>query len=188
MNKKHLKLICIIFAVICVLSACSSNKFERGTWEGIDYVNRFLGLKLQLKPGWNRISDDAVAEIAGANTEKSICDLCINDTNTGSRIIITVENLAEYEGYEDLNEKQYLDIIKQNLLNNGGQQYLYKTDIQAMLADEKYEVMAASIEESNIMQVFCARRIGNYMCLVNGTYNKAYESYFYSIFDSFEKP
>ena len=156
-----------------------NTNFVRGEWTDNLYVNEFLNLKFTLPEGWNKASDEEIAEMMGLATEfaagdssystayndaKNVYDMVAQDTTNGTNIIVMAENLALSVGGTSYDEKAYADTVSQQLAAQENLDYTFAEEPSEISIDgETYLILKATLYDGQMCQNYLMRRVGKYM-------------------------
>lgn len=155
----------------------------RGTWNKGVYTNNFLGLSYKLQEGWVAATDAEIlalmgvgAELVGQQdileqilaTQQTIYDFYVTNTNTGSSMQITFENLSLTIGGLSYSERDYANAVTQQLQNVAGMTYTFGAYENITLADKTFLKVPATVAYSGIsmQQHYYIYKKGNYMCCI----------------------
>lgn len=193
--KRHLALFLAIVTALAVLSGCGQkqqtevvdNNFKRGGYSNGVYTSAFSGMSISFPEGWVVETGDELLDIAllppeEAATDKNvgnlrkIQDMIATSADASSEIVITYENLSEVKDAETITEKTFLEELKES------QPYVDEDDPElacykmgevgtvTMGGAEFAVITSETLDDSGIKRAYCARKIDNYMLVVNFTY------------------
>ncbi len=193
--KRHLALFLAIVTALAVLSGCGQkqqtevvdNNFKRGAYSNGVYTSAFSGMSISFPEGWVVETGDELLDIAllppeEAATDKNvgnlrkIQDMIATSADASSEIVITYENLSEVKDAETITEQIFLEELKET------QPYVDEDDPElacykmgevgtvTMGGAEFAVITSETLDDSGIKRAYCARKIDNYMLVVNFTY------------------
>lgn len=193
--KRHLALFLAIVTALAVLSGCGQkqqnevvdNNFKRGAYSNGVYTSAFSGMSISFPEGWVVETGDELLDIAllppeEAATDKNvgnlrkIQDMIATSADASSEIVITYENLSQVKDADTITEKIFLEELKET------QPYVDEDDPElacykmgevgtvTMGGAEFAVITSETLDDSGIKRAYCARKIDNYMLVVNFTY------------------
>lgn len=175
-----------IFALVLIvalgaLAGCSkAPALERGTWNDDVYTNTFSGVTYTLLEGWVAATDEEIksvmntgAEAAGIDEStmdianlKVVYDAFVADQLTGTNIIFSFENLKLSIGGTGMDEKEYVEAVKSQLVSVGDISYTTGDEYEKDVCGEQWYVLETKPDTGNMEQYYLVRRVGNYMASI----------------------
>lgn len=204
MKKKLLLIVSIVAICIACFSACGkkdeSNNNIRGAWKDNVYTNDFIDLTFNLPDKWTYATDEEMNNVFQSTNEvveesdkvfmeiseiKSLNEMMAQNVYSGSNVIIVYENLSMSVGGSKMTEEQYLDVVKSQLEAVETFNYKLGEASKEKIGNNEYVTLKASIEGTEIVQLYYIRKIDNYMVNIIVTSSNNAES-IDSIMENFE--
>lgn len=185
------RVLCILLFLLCIIfSGCDSmmmfnqpaKKLARGTVEGNVYKSEYAQLSFSPPEGWEYASDEEVAEIMGLTSDmladsdlklnqemlkkRTIYDVMVQNTATGSNVIVMYENLALVVGGTKFTEEQYYESVKSQLDTAQVYRCVYSDITEESLCGNQYKSLCVEIPDYNAFQYFYIRKVDKYMLCV----------------------
>ena len=148
----------------------------RGTIIGDVYTNASMGITFTKGDSWEYYSDAQLSELMGTTTEMmgldyeqllkntgSIYDMMVVDNNTGSNVLVMVEDL-QASGSGGMSESAYLDNL-QNMLQSTGIDYSFGGRTQTSICGKTYYSLNANSNQygMDMEQVYYVRIVDDYV-------------------------
>lgn len=151
-------------------------EISKGKWEDNVYTSEFAGLKFKLPEGWNRSTDEEIAEVMNLGKEvledeglysskitqlTTVYDMMAKNPTTNGSIAIMMEKTSAKETLYANSLKKQLEAVTQMKYNIG--EFSEKT-----ICGNKYTVVPATINVSGqqIFQNYYIRSVGDYMVAI----------------------
>lgn len=178
-------LIPILIAVVLVCTRCTKKDIDeteqekgekivaisRGEWKDNQYNNKFLELKYNLPEGWNKYSEEQIAQLMNVDLEmleeqpKKIDELAekqevyvmeTNDPSTGANVMIMFKKVAP-----EITAEYYLDNLKKQLDNTKG----YETGriYTETISGKEYKALNSKMDDFGMEQVYYVKKQENYI-------------------------
>ena len=126
----------------------STAKFDRGQWEGEQYINNFADIKFNLPEGWEKASDEDIAKLMNVGSEflnedqqkfaelaeqTTVYGMVVNDPVTRANVMISIE-----KPILKLTPESYLTSVKQQLEIVEAMEYEVGEQFTTEIAGDKY--------------------------------------------------
>ena len=178
------KILALTLAVVTVLLlvGCQQPKISRGTIEGDDYTNEFLGFTFTKPSTWKYYSDEEIAATVNLSVDKllgenfkdalennpSVYDMMVSDKRTGTNINVGYENLSKTLSTRITVEK-YVDELKKQLDSVSGMDVTFPTKYDTVkLGNSEFTkvVCRVSVSGASMAQVYYLQKKSGYMAFI----------------------
>ena len=177
MKKKKLYLLVgFLICFLVILSGCDNAKKQnegtnnemitpevpKGEWNGSEYTNSFLGIKIKLPEGWKKYSESELEQIVGTKTSNVHYFVAIyNDQNCSIQIMgdrITT----------DYSKEQYITGLKEGLKSVETINYNILPEENIKIANQDFICVTTTVEVSGykISQKYFVNKIDDYMVTI----------------------
>lgn len=131
-------------------------KLTRGEWQGNKYTNNYAGVKFNLPEGWEKYSDEQIAQIMNIGVEAlnedqqdmaklleqtALYGMVVNDPTTGANVMIMIE-----KPILTVTPEYYLSNVKQQLEAVEGIKYEFDEPYKTKLGNQEYYRLDAETE------------------------------------------
>ena len=157
------------------LNARNDKAISLGSWENDVYTNDFLNLRYTKKEGWERYSDEQIAELLDVGSEylsdnnkymtevaklTTVTYLMASDPNTNSNVILMTEKTA----IAGIDVNKYLSTLKTNLSSNENLNYEFEDIKKQTINGVSYTVLEAKVSTNgvNMFQKYYVRKQDKY--------------------------
>lgn len=154
----------------------AKKEISKGKWEGNVYTSEFADLKFTLPEGWNRSTDEEIAEVMNLGKEvledeglysskitelTTVYDMMAKNPTTNGSIAIMMEKT-------NVKETLYANSLKKQLESVTQMKYNIGEITETTISGNKYTVVPATINVSGqkIFQNYYIRSVGDYMVAV----------------------
>lgn len=177
--KKASSIVLIIVLLSITLTGCSES-FTRGVWKDNVYESTFTKLSFTLPDGWSASTDAEIAEQMDISIDpdenasefmkeilkkQNIIDMMCMNATTKSSIILMFENLA-VSGNKKMTVEEYANVLKDQLATQSANGFSYNIDdvlSEKTIRNNTYNVLSATIGDTNASQHYLMRKEGNYI-------------------------
>ena len=143
------------------LNARNDKAISLGSWENDVYTNDFLNLRYTKKEGWERYSDEQIAELLDVGSEylsdnnkymtevaklTTVTYLMASDPNTNSNVILMTEKTA----IAGIDVNKYLSTLKTNLSSNENLNYEFEDIKKQTINGVSYTVLEAKVSANGV--------------------------------------
>lgn len=147
--------------------------FSRGEWKDNQYRNDFAKIKFNLPEGWEKATDEEIAnlmnigvealnedqqKLAELSAKNTLYGMVANDPNSGANIMITLEKPTL-----KVTPEYYLSSVKQQLEAVESIKYTVGEAYNKDIAGNKYVVADAKVSGYPIEQSYYIRAEGDYI-------------------------
>ncbi len=180
-QRKIFGIILFLFTVM-LISGCSKKeekKFSIGTWNDNVFENTWLNMKLEINNDWSLATDDEISELMGVGTEylnelkgtnnkaletaaklKTIYGFLAYSPDATNSIQLMYENLAKTLGGTKYSEKEYLDVVKEQLPQ---EQFELVDESTIEIAGKTFYTMEFSVYDGALIQRYLSYKLDKYM-------------------------
>lgn len=153
------------------------------------FVNETFGISFPLTKDMDRLDDLEVLEVLGADTDsmeegevvsaKEMEDalegvlydaVFFLDKGTSSNITVSYENMDVTMDGDYLDERHFAGLLKDDLEQQSPGMYKIKSQKTVVIGDVQYLRVDLEMKESELKEIFCCRRVENYMVCVTITF------------------
>ncbi len=202
--------IIMVMVISMILSGCSKastptskEEFSVGKWNDDEFDSSWLNMKFKVDDNWSIASDEEISNLMGAGAEvlselkgtnkealeaaaklKTIYDFVIyrQDDSTNS-VMLLYENLTKTLGGTKYNEKDYLDVIKEQLPK---QQYKLVDESKDKIAGKTFYSVKFSVNDGAAYQEYHCYKLDDYMVTLVVTYKSEEEKAMHSFLKNIE--
>lgn len=161
-------------------------EYERGSWEGDTYTNKFIGISFKKPENWEIATEDEILNMmnlgkelltdkqklmAEMSMQKTIYDTVISLPEKGSSIMVAAENLSMTLGGSAITEEKYINILKEELKKVDTLSYKFGDSREVTIADKKYKTLEAEIEGADLKQTYYCYKMDKYLITFIVTYS-----------------
>lgn len=153
----------------------AATNFSRGEWQDNKYVNDFAGIKFNLPEGWEKYSDERIAEImnigvAALNEDQqkmaelaeqtAVYGMAANNPSTGASVMITIEKPVL-----KVTPEYYVSSVKQQLEAVEGVGYVVGEQYTTKIAGTEYQALDANATVSGytVSQTYYIKAVDDYI-------------------------
>lgn len=151
----------------------STAKFDRGEWEGNQYINNFADIKFNLPEGWDKASDEDIAELMNVGSEllnedqqklaelaeqTTVYGMVVNDPSTSASVMVSIEKPVL-----KVTPEYYLTSVKQQLENLEAMNYVVGEQYTAEIAGEEYYAMDSQVSGYPVYQTYFVKAVDDYI-------------------------
>lgn len=183
--KKVLKaslVVLILCTLVLTLAGCGDTSknggnnvnFSRGEWVDNQYQNDFAKIKFNLPEGWEKATDEQIAQVMGTGEEllnadqqkwaelaekTSVYGMTASDPSTGASVMVTLEKPVL-----KVTPERYIESVKQQLEALDSMQYSVGDPYTKEIASESYTAADAELVGYNGMkQHYYVKAVGDYI-------------------------
>lgn len=178
-------------------------EFSVGKWNDDEFDSSWLNMKFKIDDKWSIASDEEISNLMGAGAEvlselkgtnkealeaasklKTIYDFVIyrQDDSTNS-VMLLYENLTKTLGGTKYNEKDYLDVIKEQVPK---QQYKLVDESKDKIAGKTFYSVKFSVNDGAAYQEYHCYKLDDYMVTLLVTYKSEEEKAMHSFLKNIE--
>lgn len=193
--KRRIALFLAIVMALAVVPGCgqkqqeevADNNFKRGTFANGVYSSAFSGLSISFPEAWVVKTGDELLDISLLPPEEAVSDknvgnlrkiqdMIATSADASQEIVITYENLSQVKDADTITAQSFLEDLKET------QPFVDEDDPElecykmgevgtAIIGGGDFAVITSeALDDSGIKRAYCARKIDNYMLVVNFTY------------------
>ncbi|MGN6713784.1 hypothetical protein [Anaerocolumna jejuensis] len=185
------------------ITPSAKEEFSVGKWNDDEFDSSWLNMKFKVDDNWSIASDEEISNLMGAGAEvlselkgtnkealeaaaklKTIYDFVIyrQDDSTNS-VMLLYENLTKTLGGTKYNEKDYLDVIKEQVPK---QQYKLVDESKDKIAGKTFYSAKFSVNDGAAYQEYHCYKLDDYMVSLLVTYKPEEEKAMHSFIKNIE--
>ena len=161
-----MKKIGIILALCCMfcLSACNTKAQEEALAQTTEVTSEPGEISFTFNGYWSLQQGDEIDR--SKESEGQSYDFIAKHTETGTNIAIIYDDLTKTEGGTLVRMEDYVEAIRNGMLNSGDYTYQCSEITTKRLHGEEYQVFLAGTDEIEGVQHFYIRRIDDTMMIM----------------------
>lgn len=165
--------------------------YSQGSWkeENKLYENKSLKMQFEVPEGWTCMSSQQMEQMLEGgkqflteeqakqydSLEKALNHEFVIQKDVES-VQLAVENLDITVNKPDIDEKTYIDALKQQLSSAQGIKYTYKDIYTQKIGGKEFTVLPATVNDGAMYQIYALRNEGGYLIQIIATYNAGSEN------------
>ena len=151
----------------------NTTKFDRGEWDGDQYINNFADIKFNLPEGWEKASDEDIAKLMNVGNEflnedqqkfaelaeqTTVYGMVVNDPSTSASVMITIE-----KPILKVTPENYLTSVKQQLEMVEAMKYVVGEQYTTEIAGDEYYSIDAEVPAYSVYQSYFVKEVDDYI-------------------------